>query len=108
MAVSPAGDIFPCGRFCETDTRYSYGNITDESLETIVKKIKKTEIYVRGKHIANSACSDCKYFQLCHGGCLHDGFLKSGDFKSKTFLCSAYQQIFNHIERRVSSLQASL
>lgn len=104
MAVSPYGDIFPCGRFCETDTRYSYGNITRESLETIVSNIKKTEIYARGKHIENSSCAKCKYFQLCHGGCLHDGFLKNEDFKSKTFLCSAYKRIFSHIEQRVESL----
>lgn len=104
MAVSPSGEIFPCGRFCETDTRYSYGNITNESLETIMANMKKTEIYARGKYIAESSCSKCKYFQLCHGGCLHDGFLKNGDFKSKSFLCSAYKRIFSHIEQCVLPL----
>ena len=104
MAVSPSGEVFPCGRFCETDTRYSYGNITNESLETIMANMKKTEIYARSKHIEESACAKCKYFQLCHGGCLHDGFLKSGDFQSKTFLCSAYKRLFGHIEKSVSPL----
>lgn len=31
----------------------------------------------------------------------HDGFLKSGDFRSKTFLCAAYKKIFAHIEKRM-------
>lgn len=106
MAVSPSGEVFPCGRFCETDTRFSYGNITNESLESIVSNIKKSEIYARNKHIETSSCSKCKYFQLCHGGCLHDGFLKNGDFKSKSFLCSAYKRIFSHIEKCVLSLTA--
>ncbi len=104
MAVSPSGDIFPCGRFCETNTRYSYGNIINESLDAVVSNIKRSEIYARSKHIENSSCAKCKYFQLCHGGCLHDGFLKNGDFKSKSFLCTAYKRIFSHIEQRVSSL----
>ncbi|MBQ7820195.1 MAG: radical SAM protein [Bacteroidales bacterium] len=103
MAVSPSGDIFPCGRFCETDTSYSYGNISDDSLENIILNIKKSEIYARGQFMKDSSCAKCKFFKLCHGGCLHDGFLKSRDFKSKTFLCSAYKRIFNHIEQRVSS-----
>lgn len=104
MAISPTGEVFPCGRFCETDTRYSYGNISTESVDTILRNIQKSEIYARNKCIDESSCSKCKYFQLCHGGCLHDGFLKNGDFKSKTFLCTAYKQIFNHIEQRVSPI----
>lgn len=108
MAVSPSGEIFPCGRFCETDTRYSYGNINNENLDTIVSNIRKSEIYAHSKHIENSSCAKCKYFQLCHGGCLHDGFLKNEDFKSKSFLCSAYKRIFSHIEQRVSPLCESI
>lgn len=104
MAVSPSGDVFPCGRFCETCTQYSYGNITRESLESIVDGIKNTEIYARSKYIENGECSKCKYYGLCHGGCLHDGFLNKKDFKSKTFLCQAYKLIFSHIEQRILPL----
>ena len=104
MAISPTGEVFPCGRFCETDTSYSYGNIAYESVEKILHNITKSKIYARSEFIEDHSCSKCKYFQLCHGGCLHDGFLKNRDFESKTFLCSAYQQIFSHIEQRISSL----
>lgn len=31
----------------------------------------------------------------------HDGFLASGDFRHKTFLCPAYQRLFAHIEKRL-------
>lgn len=105
MAVSPTGEVFPCGRFCETDTRYSYGNITKDPLGTIIENKKESEIYNRGKQIENSSCSKCRYYQLCYGGCLHDGFLAKGDFMSKTFLCGAYKQIFAHIEKCVAHLK---
>ena len=101
VAISPRGDIFPCGRFCETDTRYSYGNINEESLAVILQRRKKSLIYRRSEFIKKSGCYECWYYDLCHGGCLHDGFLRSGDFKSKTFLCTAYKKIFRHIESRL-------
>jgi hypothetical protein len=50
------------------------------------------------------SCKNCKWLNICHGGCLHDGFLKSGDFRSKTFLCSAYKKIFAHIEKRMQEV----
>ncbi|MDE6543138.1 MAG: radical SAM protein [Muribaculaceae bacterium] len=101
LAISPRGDVFPCGRFCDTDTKFSYGNINKEPLEIILKRRKESAQYKRAEYIAKSGCRKCEYYGLCHGGCLHDGFLRNGDFKSKTFLCSAYKQIFSHIERRL-------
>ncbi len=42
--------------------------------------------------------------------CLDDVFLTSGDFRHKSFLCSAYKKIFAHIEKHIRkdlSLQKS-
>ncbi len=101
FAVSPHGEIFPCGRFCETDTRFSYGNINKDPLENILLRRRHLEPYARYDFIKESSCNKCQFFNLCHGGCLHDGYLNGGDFKSKTFLCAAYKQIFSHIQKRV-------
>ncbi len=105
LAITPTGDVMPCGRFCDNDTKqYSYGNLREESLENILAKVKTTEIYKRYTYIENSDCSKCKFFEICHGGCLHDGFLKSGDFKEKTFLCPAYKRIFAHIQKSLQEV----
>jgi uncharacterized protein len=102
LAVSPNGDVVPCGRFCDNDLiQYSYGNLHKERLEAILPKIKESDVYNRYKRIEESDCGKCDYFEVCHGGCLHDGFIKSGDFKSKTFLCGAYKKIFTHISKRL-------
>lgn len=104
IAIAPTGDVMPCGRFCDNELRhYSYGNLHDESLVDILSRIKQTEIYKRAEYIANSSCVKCKWYNICHGGCLHDGFLNSGDFEHKTFLCSAYKKIFTHIEQRLKN-----
>lgn len=104
FAISPTGDVLPCGRFCDIELqKYAYGNLHEEQLSDILPRIKTSEAYKRAEYIKSSSCSQCKFFHVCHGGCLHDGFLKSGDFRSKTFLCSAYKQIFSHIDRRLKS-----
>lgn len=102
IAIAPTGDVMPCGRFCDEGLKqFSYGNLHQEPLSEILPRIKQSEPYHRAKYIAESGCAKCKWFKICHGGCLHDGFLRNGDFKSKTNLCSAYKQIFAHIEQRL-------
>lgn len=99
FAISPVGEVFPCGRFCDESLKqYSYGNINTTTLSDILRNRKSSEIYEREYYINNSECKDCRYFSICHGGCLHDGFLVNKDFKTKTILCEAYKMIFHHIE----------
>lgn len=102
LAIAPTGDVMPCGRFCDDGLRqYAYGNLHHETLMEILPRVKQSEIYKRTEHLAAVGCSDCKWYNICHGGCLHDSYLRNGDFKSKTLLCPAYKQIFAHIERRM-------
>ena len=102
LAIAPTGDVMPCGRFCDNDLlQYSYGNLHKETLVEILPRIKQSETYKRAEYIAQSGCAKCKWYNICHGGCLHDGFLASGDFRHKSFLCSAYKKIFAHIEKRL-------
>jgi uncharacterized protein len=103
LAVSPNGDVFPCVRFCDKDLlSYAYGNLREEELVAILPRIKSSDTYNRFKYIEAGDCKACNFFTVCHGGCLHDGFIGSGDFKSKTFLCGAYTKIFSHIHKRLS------
>lgn len=102
LAIAPTGDVMPCGRFCDNDLlQYSYGNLHNEPLTDILPRIKQSEAYKRAEYITQSGCAQCKWYHICHGGCLHDGFLASSDFRHKTFLCPAYKRIFAHIEQRL-------
>jgi len=105
LAISSNGDVVPCGRFCDEELKkYTYGNLHTESLETIWKKIELSDTYKRFEHITNSKCNECDFFNVCYGGCLYDGYVKTGDFKSKSFLCSAYKKIFSHINNRLKDI----
>jgi len=102
LCVAPNCDVVPCGRFCDSELiNFSYGNLLKESLEEILSKRKLSDAYNRNKYIEAGNCKKCRFFDICHGGCLHDGFISGGNFKTKTFLCGAYKKIFSHIERRL-------
>lgn len=104
LAISPHGEVFPCGRFCDNEYElHAYGNLHLESFASIVNKIHESEPYKRYLYIKQGGCSRCNFYHICHGGCLHDGFLASGDFRHKTFLCPAYKKIFAHIEQRLKN-----
>lgn len=102
-AISPYGDVFPCGRFCDNSLKkFSYGNINDSTLLNILANRKNTEAYQREHRISNSECINCSYYKICYGGCLHDGFMVNKDFKTKTFLCDVYKVVFAHIENTLN------
>ena len=102
FGITPEGELTPCGRFNSyIEKKYSYGNLHTEKLESLLQNVNESEVFKRHEHIANSYCIVCEFYYACHGGCLHDGFLKSGDFKSKTYLCSAYKKLFIHIKKRL-------
>lgn len=102
LAISPKGEVFPCGRFCDSNYEiYAYGNLHTESFADIMNRIYCSDLYKRYQYIKKSSCQQCEFFNVCHGGCLHDGFLNSRDFKNKTFLCPAYKLIFAHIKNKL-------
>lgn len=105
FAITPRGDVMPCGRFCDDSLKdYSYGNLKEEKLIDILSRVKDSETYQRFHHIESGSCMSCEFYKICYGGCLHDGFLKTGDFRSKTFLCKAYKKIFKHIANSLSQV----
>lgn len=106
ICIAPNGDVLPCGRFCDSDlTHFSYGNLHNEHYVDVLQKIQESRTFKRAEFIKNSNCSKCKYFDICHGGCLHDGYINSGNFESKTFMCSANKRIFAHIENRLKETE---
>ena len=102
LAISPKGEVCPCGRFCEDSDKYTYGNIRDISLDSIISNQKKSSLYRRADYLQNGECSCCEFWNICAGGCPHDALSYSNNYLNKTFLCSAYKRIFTHISNRLN------
>jgi uncharacterized protein len=96
--ISPNGDIFPCGRFCEFPD-FNLGNIRTEDLEQVFEKKNIFFNTERFSKLKNEDCRDCRFLQICNGGCMHDSYISSNSIGEKTNLCGAYRKIFEHIEQ---------
>lgn len=101
IAISPEGEVCPCGRFCEDSDKYSYGNLNKSSLDNILQKRDKTPLFNRSYILQNNECFDCNFWDICHGGCPHDALSSKNDFLKSTFLCPAYKRIFTHVTYRL-------
>lgn len=102
IAISPEGEVCPCGRFCENSELFSYGNINDNTLDEILLRQRNSKLSSRSIVLFNGECSGCKYWNICHGGCPHDALSYSHNYLNKTFLCSAYKRLFAHISSKIS------
>ena len=76
--------------FAKGETIYTMNFINGKSSECksditanlLLKELDLARI-LSASEICNFESKSCKWLNICHGGCLHDGFLKSGDFRSK-------------------------
>jgi len=96
--ISPSGDIYPCGRFCES-LDFNFGNIKTVDFDQVLEQKRCFFDKERFQVIKNNFCKDCRFLQICYGGCMHDTYISSKNVYEKTNLCGAYKQIFEHIEQ---------
>jgi len=47
-------------------------------------------------------CKDCRYWNVCHGGCPNEGF--GGDWRNKTRFCAVLYNLYAWIEKDVMAL----
>ncbi|MAF43592.1 MAG: hypothetical protein CMI54_05415 [Parcubacteria group bacterium] len=76
--VKPNLDIYPCAYI-----PYRLGNLYSDSLENILKKIKKTNIFF--KENLRGKCKSCRFKYIC-GGCRAIAYTK-GDIHGEDFSC---------------------
>lgn len=101
ITVDPCGDVWPCDRFYGVNG-FKLGNILIDSLtDTIVPKAEEL-LTVRRKLIEQS-CNACSAYTACQGGCPHQAFAYSGDYRLKDYFCEAYKTIFQYIKPKVNA-----
>jgi uncharacterized protein len=96
ISIGPQGDIYPCGRFdgCED---MILGNILTDDFQTILTSPKRKQLQNRDLAIQEQ-CSDCNYYHICKGGCLHEAYV-SGNINSKDPGCYVIKGMYAHIEK---------
>lgn len=99
--IEPNGDISVCDRLCG-NTEFICGNIMKDDLyEVFLKKQKVFED--RSRILKTHECKDCKYWDICYGGCPTEsrGGLENINMKFK--YCDSYKEIYQHIENFINN-----
>jgi len=99
-AILSNGDVIHCGRFVGSDHGF-LGNVCEPEFSFGLDN--KRVLYYHNMDIERSIkCKDCKYFNLCHGGCFHNSLIPGN--MGKDIFCEAYKNIFEHILTRQKQL----
>ena len=96
LVIEYNGDIYPCDFFVEPE--WLLGNIKENSLEEVFN----SELYKRfseRKHNVDEKCKNCKWLNLCWGGCPKFRIDKNGKELKYSYFCTSYQRFFEHSDR---------
>ena len=87
-ALSPNGDVFPCGTVSARVPGLYCGNAREKGLLHVWKN---SEMFskLRGLKLSEirGACTDCKYKDVCGGGCRSRAFVQRNDLRDPDPLC---------------------
>ncbi|MDD3544691.1 MAG: radical SAM protein [Kiritimatiellae bacterium] len=82
-SISLDGRIAQCGRSDDWDVM-SYGNIRECSLLDAFESPLRLEMKERYGSLRAGECSDCRFWDICHGGCPLDSLQSRGHFKARS------------------------
>ena len=89
IGVDSIGDIYHCGRFA--DTFSPWGNIMEDKLADILQHQQYQELSRREEALKEGPCQGCSYWDLCHGGCPYQAYLKFGEVTHPSPFCPGYK-----------------
>lgn len=97
--IEPNGDISVCDRLCgEKD--FVFGKIEANNFTDILQN--KQKIFEnRADILRETDCRDCKYWNICYGGCPAESIGGVKDINRKSKHCLSYRKIFDHIEKTI-------
>jgi len=101
IAISPEGDIYPCGKFVgESDFLYDNINNSKTLSQILNNDIRKTFLK---RHEGLAECESCRYLSMCNSGCPSNSFLFTGNIMSKNPFCYTNHKFFNYVSEKLSS-----
>lgn len=86
--ITPDGETSQCGRSADWSL-LPYGNIVDTPLDTVLHHPLRAQLEERQRIIRHTECADCRFWELCHGGCPLDAYSVHKDFMHKSEWCAA-------------------
>lgn len=97
LGINPDGAVFGCGR--QSDHRANLlGNIFEDRLDDLLQRREQGSLAGRSQGLRDGFCRDCRFWELCHGGCPMMGLLYHGDMLRETYFCDSRKRVYEHFE----------
>ena len=96
LGVKNNGDFYTCLR-CFPNKNFFLGNINSCSPLKNRWKVGKKMLNERISNLRKGVCKDCRFWEICNGGCPQESLKLYGDLKHKTFYCNGRKILFEHI-----------
>jgi len=93
LLVEHNGDVYPCDFFAREEWRL--GNVLDTSIGEVYGNARHRR-FAAQKATAHAACGDCRWWSICHGGCVKDRVSLGGPPSARTPLCAGLRRFFDH------------
>ena len=100
ISICPNGDVYPCGRWAGY-TRFKMGNINTNTMEEIITS--KISQKLTQRILKLRECINCKWVEICNGGCPHTSYIYTGSIYGKDFYCRGRKILFEYMYNVVSS-----
>lgn len=98
FTVDPEGNVYSCASLSATSMAF-YGNLNTDSLEKAFET--KNALFWRTRQHSEQ-CKSCKWFHVCHGGCMARSYKFFNDIDVADYYCDSLFRIYEHIEKRLA------
>lgn len=113
LVVEHNGDVYPCDFFVKPE--WKVGSLLEfkEDTNAFAELLKRGTLKKFREHRCLEECSNCKFVEICEGGCQKDRLVRvgtlGGGLEKKSPFCTAYQKFysktlpfFNHLARNLT------
>lgn len=98
--VESDGSVYPCD-FYALD-QYCLGNLVEDSFDRLDERAKETR-FVEDSLVVDRECRECKWLNLCRGGCRRDRETDEIGTVGLNRYCEAYKEFFEYASERLKS-----
>jgi uncharacterized protein len=98
--VEADGSVYPCD-FYVLD-QFKIGNLTTDSFTEIDQKRKQSR-FIENSATIHEDCLQCKWLNICRGGCRRNREMKEIGVIGKNHYCDAYKDFFTYAFERLNS-----
>jgi uncharacterized protein len=95
LLIEHNGDVYPCDFFIQD--KYKVGNLMNTDLYKL--KEKRDNTFGKIKTQLPDECLNCKWLNLCYGGCVKDRTFSGNPHPARTYFCEGYKKFFDHAAR---------